>query len=179
VLPVAQNFSIFPQNLPTFQISSDIPDGKHKRMSMASHLLNQPAESPGGFMLNMYTDTIGDMAVVECEGSIARSDEATRLRETVTSYTHAHVIIIDLSEVNYTENTGLAVLAFLQRWARENEIQLKLFNPSAFVRHQLKCAGGTFQFEFASLQEAMALLTQADPQMHWLQKGSELQHSAA
>jgi anti-anti-sigma factor len=129
-------------------------------------------------MLNMYTDKIGDMAVVECEGSIARSDEATRLRETVTSHSYAHVIIIDLSEVNYTENAGLAVLAFLQRWARENDIQLKLFNPSPFVRHQLKSAGETFKFEFASLQEAMALLTQADPEMHWLQNGSELRQSA-
>jgi anti-anti-sigma factor len=127
----------------------------------------------------MYTDKIGDMAVVECEGSIARAEEATRLREMVTSHSSAQVIIIDLSEVNYTENAGLAVLAFLQRWARQNDIQLKLFNPSPFVRHQLKSAGGTYQFEFASLQEAMALLTQADPEMHWLQQGGAVRHSAA
>jgi anti-anti-sigma factor len=165
-------FSVPPSLAHPGQQTQEIKRG----ISCACQLYREGAEE---IMLNMYTDTIGDMAVVECEGSIARTDEATRLRETVTAHRSAHVIIIDLSEVNYTENTGLAVLAFLQRWARENEIQLKLFNPSPFVRHQLKCAGETFQFEFASLQEAMALLTQADPQMHWLQKGSQLRYSAA
>lgn len=129
-------------------------------------------------MLTMYTDTIGDMAVVECEGSIARTDEAGRLRDTVTSHNGDRVIIIDLSEVKYTESAGLAMLAFLQRWARENDIQLKLFNPSSFVRHQIKCAGGTFHFEIASLEEAMALLTHADPEMSWLQMDKEVRRSA-
>ncbi len=129
-------------------------------------------------MLNMYTDKIGDMAVIECEGSIARNDEAKRLRETVASYGYARVIIIDLSEVSYVEKSGLATLAYLQRWARENDTQLKLFNPSPFVRHQLKVAGQTLRFEIASLPEAMSLLAQADPQMSWTHQESGLRQTA-
>jgi hypothetical protein len=42
----------------------------------------------------------------------------------------------------------------------------------------LKHAGSSFQFEIASLEEAMALLARADSEMRWLRKDGELRHSA-
>ena len=78
-------------------------------------------------MLSVQMDKIGDLAVVECEGSIARATDAERLRDAVLSQDWARVIMIDLSEVEYLEMDAVEVLAFLQRWARESAIQLKLF----------------------------------------------------
>ena len=126
--------------------------------------------------MSVHADKIGGVLIVECEGSIADADAAARLRDVVTSEDGARIIVIDLSKVDYVAGAGLAMLAFLQRWAHENVVQLKLFNPSRFVRHLLKQAGSMFQFDFASLEETMALLTRADSE---LQHGrdSQFQHS--
>ena len=78
-------------------------------------------------MLSLQVDKIGELAVVECEGSIAEAAEAARLSAAVLSQDWARVIMIDLSEVEYLEMDAVEVLAFLQRWARESAIQLKLF----------------------------------------------------
>ena len=112
-------------------------------------------------MLTLQMDKIGELAVVECEGSIAEAGEVARLSAAVLSQDWARVIMIDLSEVEYVKMDAVEVLAFLQRWARKNDIQLKLYNPSTFLRHQFESVDETFHFEFASLQEAMGLLMRA------------------
>ena len=58
-------------------------------------------------MFNIHTDKIGDMAVVECEGRIVRSDAAFKLRDAVTSQADANIVVVDLSEVYAVEGGGL------------------------------------------------------------------------
>ena len=129
-------------------------------------------------MLTLQMDKIGELAVVECEGNIAEAAEAARLSAAVLSQDWARVIMIDLSEVEYVEIDAVEVLAFLQCWARENDIQLKLFNPSTFLRHQFESVNETFHFEFASLQEAMGLLMRADSAMGRGVPDADLEHAA-
>jgi anti-anti-sigma regulatory factor len=113
-------------------------------------------------MLTLEMDKIGELALIVCEGSIAEAADAARLSAVVLSQARARVIMIDLSEVEYVEMDAVKVLAVLQRWAHANDIQLKLFNSSTFLRHQFESVDDTFHFEFASLQEAMGLLMRAD-----------------
>jgi anti-anti-sigma regulatory factor len=113
-------------------------------------------------MFSIHTDKIGDMAVVECEGRIVRSDAAFKLRDAVTSQTDANLVVVDLSEVYAVEGGGLGMLVFLQRWARDHDIRLKLFNPSRSVRERLELVSTMSEFDIASLHEMMALLAQAD-----------------
>ena len=61
-------------------------------------------------MLNLHVDKIGDLAVVECEGRVVRSEAAFRLREAVTSLRNARIIVLDLSEVPAIEGGGLGML---------------------------------------------------------------------
>ena len=49
-------------------------------------------------MFSVYIDKVGDMAVLQCEGRIVRSEAAFELREVVTSQRDARVVFIDLSE---------------------------------------------------------------------------------
>jgi anti-anti-sigma regulatory factor len=107
-------------------------------------------------------NSIGDMAVVECEGRIVRSEAAFKLRDAVTSQTDANIVVVDLSEVYAVEGGGLGMLVFLQRWARDHDIRLKLFNPSRSVRERLELVSAMSEFDIASLHEMMALLAQAD-----------------
>jgi anti-anti-sigma regulatory factor len=113
-------------------------------------------------MLRAQVEKIGDMAVVECEGRVVRSDAAFRLRNAVTSLRDVRIIVIDLSEVRVIEGGGLGMLNFLGRWAQDHDIQFKLFNPTKSVRDRLEAANSMPAFDFATLHEMVALLERAD-----------------
>lgn len=115
-------------------------------------------------MLHVYFENIGDMAVIECEGRIVRSEDAFKLREAVNLQTDARIIVLDLSEVSAIAGGGLGMLVFLQRWAQDHDIRLKLFNPRQTVRDRLKDASSMRDFDIATLDEMMALLAIAGGQ---------------
>jgi anti-anti-sigma regulatory factor len=106
----------------------------------------------------IHIENIGEMAVVQCEGRIVRSEAAFKLREAVCSQRDARIIVLDLSEVPAIEGGGLGMLMFLQHWAREYDIRLKLFNPRQSVQDKLELA----EFDIATLDEMMALLAYAN-----------------
>jgi anti-anti-sigma regulatory factor len=113
-------------------------------------------------MLSVHIENIGDLAVVECEGRVVRSEAAFKLREAVTSQRDARIIVLDLSEVRAVEGGGLGMLVLLQRWAYDHDIRLKLFNPCQPVQDRLEHAGSMPEFDIATLDEMMALLAHAD-----------------
>lgn len=91
-----------------------------------------------------------------------RSEDAFILRKAVVSQPDARVVVLDLSEVHLIQSSGLGMLLLLQRWSHGRNIQLKLFNPTSLVKHVLDRANPTPHFDFATLDEMMALLTRAD-----------------
>src|SRR4029077_18037001 len=114
-------------------------------------------------MLKLNVENIGDLAIVECEGRIVRSESAFKLRDVVTSQCDAHTVVIELSEVRAIEGGGLGILVFLQRWACDHDIRLKLFNPSNSVRKRLmSLVSSLAKFDIPTLDEMMALLGHAD-----------------
>jgi anti-anti-sigma regulatory factor len=113
-------------------------------------------------MLDIHIENIGDLAIIECEGRIVRSEAALKLRAAVISECDARIVVIDLSEVSAVEAGGLGMLMYLQRWARDHEIRFKLFNPRQSVRYQLEHTGSMWGFEIATLDEMMALLASAE-----------------
>ena len=112
-------------------------------------------------MLRVNMDSVGEAAIVECEGTISGGNEALQLYDAVTRRAADRVIVIDLSRVRVTVDKGLNMLLFLQRWARHRGIQLELFNPCPSVRRDLEDAGSLNGFEFASLGEVMAIVIAA------------------
>jgi anti-anti-sigma regulatory factor len=112
--------------------------------------------------MRLGMDRIGEMAVIECQGKIVRSQAAFRLRDAVTSQGQARVIVLDLTEVHALGAEGLEVLMFLQRWAADHAIELKLFNPSRFVRHRLDDAWPRSNFKIATLHDMLALLAHSE-----------------
>jgi anti-anti-sigma regulatory factor len=113
-------------------------------------------------MLSVHIENIGELAVIECEGRIVRSEDAFALRNAVNLQSDARIIVLDLSEVTFIEGGGLSMLVFLQRWAYDHDIRLKLFNPRQSVRARLEHAGSIREFDIATLDEMMALLACAD-----------------
>lgn len=113
-------------------------------------------------MLTVHVDNIGEMAIIECEGRIVRSDAAFKLREAVTLQSDCRIIVLDLSEVSAIEGGGLGMLVVLQRWAQDHDIRLKLFNPRESVRDRLERITLMRKFDIATIDEMMALLASAD-----------------
>jgi len=113
-------------------------------------------------MLSIRIENIGEMAVIECEGRIVRSEAALELRKAVTLQSDARIIVLDLSEVTAIEGGGLGMLVCLQRWAHDHDIRFKLFNPRQPVWHKLEHTSSMRGFDIATLDEMMALLACAD-----------------
>ena len=117
-------------------------------------------------MAAISVESFTDLAIVECRGRIIHSDAVFKLRDAVQSQDDARVIAVDLSEVKAIGGAGLGMLVFLEHWARENGIQLKLFSPSEQVMEALAPYRAIANFEIASMQEMMGLLAQYDyPQL--------------
>ncbi len=119
-------------------------------------------------MLNAHINNIGDMAIIELEGRIVRSEAALKLRQAVNSQSDARIIVLDLSEVPAFEAGGLGMLVFLQRWALDHGIRLKLFNPRQSVRYRLEQVSSMRQFDIVTRDELMALFALADKRQNAL-----------
>ena len=111
-------------------------------------------------MLTLRVENFTDLAVFECKGRIVHSDDVFKLRDGVQSQDAARVIVLDLSEVEAIGGGGLGMLAFLEHWAREQHIRLKLFCLSESVVEGLAQTRSLPRFEIATFQGMMDLLTQ-------------------
>src|SRR5208282_920055 len=120
------------------------------------------ASQVGENMLSVHIENIGDLAVVECVGRIVRSEAAFELRKAVSLQSDSRIIVLDLSGVTAIEGGGLGMLVFLERWADDHDIRLKLFNPRQSVRDRLERASSMRGFDIVTLDEMMALLACAD-----------------
>ena len=113
-------------------------------------------------MAAICAENLGDMAVVECKGRIVHSDAVFALRDVVQAHADARVIALDLSEVTVIGGGGLGMLAFLERWARQHGIRIKLFCPSKAVLQGLEQNRSIQNFEIASFHEMIDILAHSD-----------------
>lgn len=113
-------------------------------------------------MLTIRAENLGDLAVVECKGRIVQSDSVFKLRDVVQHQADARVIALDLSEVKAISGGGLGMLAFLERWARQRDVRLKLFCPSSSVLEGLAQNRSLMNFEVAGFHEMVEILAHAD-----------------
>ncbi len=115
-------------------------------------------------MLAIRAENFGNLAVIECKGRITQSDSVFQLRDFVQAQAPTQIIALDLSEVEAIGGGGLGMLAFLERWARQRDIQLKLFSPSKPVLEGLARNRSILNFEIASFHEMMDILAHSDSQ---------------
>jgi anti-anti-sigma regulatory factor len=115
-------------------------------------------------MMSIQVENLTDLAVVECKGRIIRSESVFRLRDVVTAQTSSRIVALDLSEVEAISGGGLGMLMFLEHWAREHDIQLKLFCPSRAVVEGLVLNRSILEFEIAGFHEMMGILANCDGQ---------------
>ena len=113
-------------------------------------------------MMSLYVEKLSDLAVIECKGRIVRSDAVFKFRDTVFAQAESPIILLDLSEVEAISGGGLGMLAFLERWAREHDIHLKLYCPSKPVLEGLAQNRSLLNFEITSFDEMTGILAHSD-----------------
>ena len=113
-------------------------------------------------MFTVQLDNSGEVAVLQCTGRFVRGNPIKDLRERVTSLKNARVIVLDLSDLETLDGGGLGALVFLHRWTVENGIQLKLVNPSRFVREVLEATRLIDVLNVSSVCEAVRILASSD-----------------
>ena len=113
-------------------------------------------------MLSIHIENLNDLAIIECKGRIVRSESVFKLRDVVREQTDARIVALDLSAVQAIGGGGLGMLAFLDHWAHDHDIQLKLFSPSAPVVDGLVHNRSIQNFDIATFHEMMSILAHAD-----------------
>jgi anti-anti-sigma factor len=112
-------------------------------------------------MLTIDVEKTGDVAVVRCAGRIVRGEEVRMLRNAVVSENDTRIVVLDLSDVEMLDAGGLTALLSLHQWARSRGIQLKLVNPSHFVREVLERTRLNRVFDISTLGHALFVLSGA------------------
>lgn len=109
-------------------------------------------------MLTVDVDRSEDVVVLQCRGRIVRGEATDILHEAVIAPPDARIIVLDLSEVETVDGSGLGMLVFLHHWTRNHGVQLKLVNLSALVREIMERTGLTRVFDVSSVGEALMIL---------------------
>jgi len=117
---------------------------------------------PEGIMMEIHVENLGELVVIECKGRIVRDQSVFELRDVVLAQTGARIIVLDLSRVEAIGGAGLGMLAFLNRRARERNVQFKLLDPSRAVVAELVHTRSILDFEIASFHQMMKILRAAD-----------------
>jgi anti-anti-sigma factor len=109
-------------------------------------------------MLSIDVEKSEHVAVARCVGRLVRGEAVCTLRNAVVSEEDTRIIVLDLSDVEAIDAGGLSALLSLQEWTLTRGIQLKLVNPSHFVREVLERTGLDRVFEITSLHDALVVL---------------------
>jgi anti-anti-sigma factor len=113
-------------------------------------------------MLTIDVEKAGDLAVVRCSGRLVRGQEVSTLKNAVVSENNTRIMVLDLSEVEMIDAGGLNALVGLHHWTRSHAIQLKLVNPSHFVKEVLLTTRLDHVFDISSLHDALIVLAGRD-----------------
>lgn len=116
--------------------------------------------------LDIRSEQTGDVAVLQCTGRIVRGEALHFLKDAVTTLKQPRVVVLDLSSVEMLDGGGLGMLVFLHRWTRDNAIQLKLVNPSDFVREMLDRTRLSCVFDISSVDDAVEILCTSQHSSH-------------
>lgn len=101
----------------------------------------------------------GSVAVVRCIGRLVRGEEVRTLRKAVVAEGAMRVIVLDLSDVETLDAGGLSALISLHEWSLTRGVQLKLVNPSHFVREILTRTRLDHIFDISTFDHALFVLS--------------------
>ena len=107
--------------------------------------------------MNLITEkTDNGISIIRLEGDVMGGPEATKLNEEINRMLDAGSlrVIIDLSEVNRMNSSGLGILINALKTYEQNGGELKLCGPTPLVHNLLKITRLTNVFEVYDTEDA-------------------------
>lgn len=111
---------------------------------------------------HINTEQIGDVAVLQCAGRMVRAQALSLLNDAMTRLSQLRMIVLDLSEVELVDASGLGMLVSSHNWAYAKGIQLKLVNPSKLVRQMLELTGLASVLDVSSMEDVIQIFCSSD-----------------
>ena len=108
--------------------------------------------------LTYQIECLQDVAVVGCSGRLVRGAALDEFRRRLERLEHLRVLVLDLSAVEQMDAGGMGTLLLLRRWALQQKVQMKLVDPSPFLRRVLEATRLNSVFEISSLEQALCIL---------------------
>ena len=108
--------------------------------------------------LRWHIEQLNDIAVVRCSGRLVRSTALDDFKGRLERLDTARILVLDLCGVERVDAGGIGILLELRRWARQHSAQVKVVNPSPFVRRVLEATHLASMFEISSLEQALCIL---------------------
>ena len=108
--------------------------------------------------LRWQIEQLHDIAVVRCSGRLVRGIPLDDFQSRLERLDTARIMVLDLCGVEQVDAGGIGVLLELRRWARQHSAQVKVVNPSPFVRRVLDATHLSSIFEISSLEQALCIL---------------------
>jgi anti-anti-sigma factor len=106
----------------------------------------------------VISEQTGDVAILQCQGRLVRGEAIFTLREAVTAFPDARILVLDLTGVQTMDGGGLGMLTMLHRWTRDHGTALKLVNPNPFVRELLQRTHLVCVFDISSVEDVVDIL---------------------
>ena len=100
-----------------------------------------PGPREGFMSLQINTEQIGDIAVLQCAGRMVCAQELCVLKEAVTRLSQLRVIMLDLSEVDRIDSDLLGLLLWAHGRLTERGAHLVVARPSSATRGLLAKSG--------------------------------------
>jgi anti-sigma B factor antagonist len=90
-------------------------------------------------MLTVSERTVGDVTILDLDGSIRLGDEESQLREAIKGLLAASrkKILLNLDKVDYIDSSGIGALVYSFTTVRRHDGQLKLLHMGRKVRDVL------------------------------------------
>jgi anti-anti-sigma factor len=108
--------------------------------------------------LEYQIECLHDVAVVGCYGCLVRGAALDEFRKRIERLEGVRIMVLDLSGVDRIDAGGLSAMLMLRRSAMQRSMQIKLVNPTPFVRRVLEATHLASVFEVASFEEALGIL---------------------
>ena len=120
--------------------------------------------------LHIEVEKTREVAVLRCAGRIVRDEALPRLRLALTGLSQLRVIVLDLTQVDMLDASGLGVLVSLHNWTFARGIQLKLVNPSTLLREMLELTGLISVFHISSVADVIDMFCRPDQAVENLER---------
>ena len=108
--------------------------------------------------LHIKREQTGDVAFLQCAGRIVRGEALHFLKDAVICLKRPRMVVLDLTDVEMLDGGGLGMLVFLHRWTSDHGIQLKLVNPSNFIREMLDRTHLSCVFNISSMDDVVEII---------------------